>query len=73
MVLTYLPLYRVESSPRMVSYGAAPNTLQQLTLSLHSWISLKYPMRRDLRAKLAKLYFELSGELLSLYSECCMR
>lgn len=26
-----------------------------------SWVSLKYPMKREIRAKLAKLYFELSG------------
>jgi hypothetical protein len=31
-----------------------------------SWISLKYPMKREIRAKLAKLYFELSGASLSL-------
>ncbi|GAA5921528.1 hypothetical protein JCM1841_000553 [Sporobolomyces salmonicolor] len=27
---------------------------------LECWISLKYPMKREIRAKLAKLYFELS-------------
>ncbi|GAA5990324.1 hypothetical protein JCM11641_006250, partial [Rhodosporidiobolus odoratus] len=27
---------------------------------LECWISLKYPMRRDLRARLARLYFEIS-------------
>ncbi|BGP22448.1 Proteasome activator BLM10 [Rhodotorula toruloides] len=27
---------------------------------LECWMSLKYPMKRDLRAKLAKMYFELS-------------
>lgn len=27
---------------------------------LECWISLKYPIKRDVRAKLAKLYFELA-------------
>lgn len=28
---------------------------------LEMWLSLKYPMKRSMRAQLAKLYWELSG------------
>lgn len=44
---------------------------------LECWLSLKYPMKRELRAKLAKLYFEICGEtrcsLLSLVGALTLR
>lgn len=43
----------------MVSPWANPAS--DLTDVFSSWVSLKYPMKRNVRAKLARLYFELSG------------
>lgn len=53
------PCCRVEPPLGMVSPSANPAS--DLTDVFSSWVSLKYPMKRNVRAKLARLYFELSG------------
>lgn len=44
---------------------AVPSGFVAWNHRLEMWLSLKYPMKRAMRAKLAKLYWELAGKLIS--------
>ena len=71
-------LLAMESPLRMVYRVFKKATVRQNADGFSSWLSLKYPMKRIIRAKLARLYFELAvlpgmdPRLIEVASNTCM-